>query len=159
MSSRIDTSVIVKDACEHYLYWENEFIAVFPGETDERPKFLARLIQEAIDKALAMSPINLQWSREKPKVDGWYWRKSEFHQTPFTVIVRVAGYNSNLSLHPNGQWAGPLVEPSPIIEPPEVKINLIEYIWDCPRCKYISTTPKLQQAICETCSMEVKLKC
>lgn len=61
-----------------------------------------------------------EWSRDKPRVEGWYWHKGEGAGAPIVVNVRQfpgyplmmtrSGHEPDMELG-EGEWAGPLQVP------------------------------------------------
>jgi len=131
----------------------------------------------------AMIPAKLQWTREKPKVDGWYWRMGEAKNPMFPVVVShgyakawgapgmsqvysASASDKGWSLiadYKSGWWAGPIAEPEMPEEPKSVETIVTQRSWCCPKC-YRSCFVNVADGFeihnkCLTCGQEVKLEC
>ena len=62
------------------------------------------------------SGSNMKWTKKKPTVPGWYWRRKLEWDELRTSIVEVRLYSGkmcieNWKIPDDGEWAGPISEP------------------------------------------------
>jgi len=131
---------------------------------------VAAKIVNTIIPYMPLKPKPLQWTREKPKVDGLYLLK----QPDGTILarnvrsletyagnVRMGSLYSPSNTYKDYLWAGPIAEPLPASELVSVKASPVTYEeWLCPNTscsKYNSQEISLGNSKCDGCGLEVKL--
>lgn len=98
-----------------------EAIAMASGETAAARNAGNKMVERIFAESIREVEGALVWSREKPKVDGWYWYASGGHTVGIEwVLVSASGRASWINMMtdesepiPDGlEWAGPIPEPS-----------------------------------------------